>query len=154
MSLHRYTLSALRSGAWWIGPCVALAGALWARHHVVQASGMADACEREPLSDLCLWRGWVIQAFTDHRLSSAALMLGACGWCLVLGSRLARRSSPILLPDRLHWAQQGATAAAWLGLCVAVCGLVLYDAERSAFAALACALCAVQARHGRMAFGR
>ena len=113
----------MRTVWWMLGPALALALAYAARHAWVQAPGMGPWCEQHPLSWPCPWREWVIQAFIHHRLSTLALSCAALSWALSL-----RRTAWPAMP------------LAWFGLCVATCGLVLYDADRSALAALLCAL--------------
>jgi len=117
------------------------------RHQWVQAPGLGLWCESHPLESPCPWRELVIQAFVDHRLSSVGLTLAALCWGLLGAWRLLSKRATAAHPTPgAGWAATGAAiaAAAWLGLVVSCLGLVLYDAERSAMAALLCALAAVQ----------
>lgn len=116
---------------WWAGPAAALALAYAARHGWVQAEGLGVWCEQHSRAWPCPWREAVIQAFIHHRLSTVALACAALSWALALRPTPARTGAGI---------QELAIGSAWLGLCVAVCGLVLYDTDRSALAALLCAL--------------
>lgn len=126
---------------WVMGPLMAAAAALWARHAWVQAQGIGAWCEQHASDFPCPWRELVIQAFIDHRLSTAALVLAALAWSGVLMLRLSHVSKPATL----QYAASASRVCAWLGLVVSVCGLALYDADRSAFAALCCVLAASNA---------
>ena len=112
---------------------------------------MGTQCETQPLQFPCPWRDWVIQSFIDHRLSTVALLLAAFTWVFIWGfMRTSIWSAPMAEDAQARHAVQAdgwraaARVTAWLGLFVSCCGLVLYDADRSALAALLCALGAVQ----------
>lgn len=140
MTMDQLVHLARRYAAWVLGPLMAAGAALWARHAWVQAQGMEAWCGIHPSMYPCPWRDLVIQAFIHHRLSSAALLLGAAAWALMAAWRL----SPISKRARTPFIRSGSLACAWLGLVLSIFGLTLYDADRSAFAALLCALAASQ----------
>ena len=127
------------AGLWWWAPATALILSLVARHALVQAPGMAAQCEAHPMLQPCVWRSGVIQAFVDHRLSTTALALALGAWGLWCVARLSGGLHPA-------WVLRAAALLASLGLAVAICGLVLYDADRSAWAALLCGVCGVKLR--------
>ena len=103
------------------------AAAYAARLLWVEAQGLAVACQVQGSDWPCPARQAVIEAFLNHRLSTIAGALAVLAW---LAPRVLQRP------------------AGWAGLGVAACGLVLYDADRSALAALACAA-ALLPRTGR-----
>ena len=66
--------------AWLAGPPAAVGLSLWARHGWVQAHELAVWCEQHANQHPCPWRDAVIQAFIDHRLSTAAFVLAGIAW--------------------------------------------------------------------------
>lgn len=118
-----------------VGAAAAFAVSLWTRHEWVQAQGMGVWCEQHPQAWPCPGRHWVIQAFLHHRLSSLALLMVGCGamawwWRSKRGLSKAPSHTHDTIIGRLS------ASAACIGLWLACCGLVLYDTERSAAAAL------------------
>lgn len=124
----------------WCIPAAALGMAYWMRHQWVQAQGMGIRCEAEPSQWPCPARDLVIQAFIDHRLSTVAGLLAVLAWGLVLARRGGRQSARPTAPHR------AAEWAAWAGLTISAVGLVLYDADRSAFTGLLCAMATIELR--------
>ncbi len=118
---------AIAAAGWVTGAAASLAAATWVRHAWVQAPGLAVWCESHASQWPCPGREAVVQAFIEHRLSTTALVLVVLAWAL---ARFVPRS----------WAPSAASVMAWLALCVACAGLVLYDSDRAALAALGAAL--------------
>ncbi len=122
----------------WIGlPAGAVCAAVAARLLWVQAPGMDAICELEPARAACVGRARVLQALLPHRVSSASL--GLCTgagllWWMALAFGGARSSSLLRI----------ALALALGGAVVAALGLVLYDADRSAWAVLLSGLCGLR----------
>ena len=122
----------------WIGlPAGAVGAAVAARLLWVQAPGMEALCELEPARAACVGRNLVIQAFLHHRLSSASLGLCAGAGCLWLMAQVygVARCAGLL---------RIALALALGGVVAAALGLVLYDADRSAWAMLLSGLCGLR----------
>lgn len=124
----------------WCMPAAALGVAYWVRHQWVQAQDMGIRCEAVPSEWPCPARDLVIQAFIDHRLSTAAGLLALLAWGLVLVQRWGRQSARSTAP------RGAAVWAAWAGLTISALGLVLYDADRSAFTGLLCAMATIELR--------
>lgn len=111
--------------AWLVGPPAAVGLSLWARHGWVQAHELAVWCGQHANQHPCPWRDAVIQAFIDHRLSTAAFVLAGIAW---MAHGAARQ------------------CIAWVGLVISCFGLVLYDADRCAASALCCMLLGLSAK--------
>ena len=123
------------AGVW---AAAALALSLWARHEWVQAQGMGVWCDQHPDAWPCPWRSFVIQAFLHHRLSTLALASAGCG---ALGWWWVSRPDDRKASRRFRGAAlRLSMLASAVGLVLACGGLVLYDTERSAAAALLSAL--------------
>lgn len=87
----------------------------------------------------------VIQLFQHHRLSMSALVLATLAWCLCWAAerRAARVDRPDTVPTALLW--RSAWWAVGGALCLGAAGLVLYDADWSAWAVVVAALAAARA---------
>lgn len=98
---------------------LALGLALWARHGWVQSPEMAWACQAGTGPEWSCWgRDAVIAAFSHHRLGllSCATAVVALMW-----GRLG-----------VHWSVRGQVGMAAAAMCIAMAGMVLYDADLSA----------------------
>lgn len=125
----------------------ALAGGLagWVRVAWVEAQGMAARCALAPAEPPCGARQMVIELFQHHRLSLSALGLAVLAGCLcaVAGWRERVDADPSAATVAALW--RLAWWAAGGALCIGAWGLVLYDADASAWAVVAGAWAAARA---------